>query len=334
MENKVIKDQDILTGKLIKDKARELGVDLINIAGIERFEGLAVQKHPKTIFPEAKSVIALGVRVPRGLFRGIQEGTQYYQYTLLGVKALSEEMSEVVLMNLSHFIENYGYEASLYREASILRGKDDPGTNPEADKVTRLRHAKAVAEGKAVPEIMLDIKQIAAICGMGEIGLSGQLLTPEFGPFQRVVLIITDAKLQEDADYTGALCDQCGNCQEACPGHAITGERVVDKINGKVFSKNKLDEWQCAVYYRGAGARNNPFMNETVLHGHPEREVILQGEKRFDRKEAEEVLSSLKLLPSTTYDYAACICGRACDIACYKHLEEKKLLTKKFHLKL
>ncbi len=28
--------------------------------------------------------------------------------------------------------------------------------------------------------------------------------------------------------------------------------------------------------------------------------------------------------------YAACMCGRACDMACYDHLEKKGVLTKKF----
>ncbi len=43
----------------------------------------------------------------------------------------------------------------------------------------------------------------AVACGLGEIGWSKMLLTPEFGPLQRVAFIFTDAELEYDEMYSG-----------------------------------------------------------------------------------------------------------------------------------
>ena len=102
-----------------------------------------------------------------------------------------------------------------------------------------------------------------------------------------------------------SICDKCGACKEACPGKAITEEG--------------LDTWQCSVYYKGAH-KSNPFMTEDFLKGHPERETILNGDKRFDAESARTIYPEMKFLPNTQWGYAPCLCGRKCDIACYKHL--------------
>ncbi len=51
-------------------------------------------------------------------------------------------------------------------------------------------------------------------CGLGEIGWSKVLLTPKFGPLQRVAFLFTDAELESDPEYVPHLCDNCGKCRE------------------------------------------------------------------------------------------------------------------------
>ena len=55
-----------LTAKMIKDRAAELGIDCIAIGNIERFANAPKLMAPQSIFPEAKSVIAVAMRIPRG----------------------------------------------------------------------------------------------------------------------------------------------------------------------------------------------------------------------------------------------------------------------------
>ena len=60
------------------------------------------------------------------------------------------------------------------------------------------------------------------------------------------------------------------------------------------------------------------------LKDHPQREAILSGQKRFDAVSARAIYPSLDFLPSRATGYAPCICGKRCDIACYRHLMEGK----------
>ncbi len=291
----------MLNSQIIKEKAREYGADIVGIGDIRYYAGEQPQRDPKMILPDAKCVIGCGFRVPRALYRTMEAGTQYFNYTQLGVKLIDEELAEVFLLRMGALIEDEGYEACLQRNTSNLRLAGDHTTNPEVIDTYELVHARSVAPGKPAPEVILDCGKSAEICGLGSVSMKGNVITPELGPFVRFVFIVTDAPLETDAPFGGNLCDRCGECIKACPGRAIDA--------------NGLDSWQCAVYYRGAH-KSNPFITADFLKDHPEREAILEGNKRFDRESARAIYPELDFLPSRTTKYAPCLCGRKCDIAC------------------
>ena len=62
-------------------------------------------------------------------------------------------------------------------------------------------------------------------------------------------------------------------------------------------------------------------MTDDFLAGNPEREAILNGEKRFDAVSARALYPKLDFVPAFS-GYAPCLCGKACDVACYQHLKE------------
>jgi len=64
----------------------------------------------------------------------------------------------------------------------------------------------------------------ATRAGLGWIGKSALLVTPEFGPAVRLASVLTDAPLAAGEPITESRCGECTVCQEACPGGAITGE--------------------------------------------------------------------------------------------------------------
>ena len=57
-------------------------VDIVGFAPAERFDKDHVIFK---IMPEVKTVIGLGFRILRGIYRGIEEGSTYYQYTTMAV---------------------------------------------------------------------------------------------------------------------------------------------------------------------------------------------------------------------------------------------------------
>ena len=61
-------------------------------------------------------------------------------------------------------------------------------------------------------------------------------------------------------------------------------------------------------------------MTDDFLRHHPQREAILKGRVRFNAAEARTIYPELDFLPGRRTGYAPCICGKKCDIACYKHI--------------
>lgn len=297
----------MLTSEMIKQKAKELGASVCGIGRI--YDEPDPQRDPYSILPKAKSIIGFGFVIPRTLFTNMDRQVQYYTYTTLGVKYPDEELAEIFLLKIGGMIEDEGYDACLQKAIPNLRIKGDKTTNPEVMDTYELIHASAVAPDKPVPDVIIDFGKAAETCGIGQRGLSGKILNEKYGPFIRYCFIITDAPLEYDAPITEPICDGCGECIRACLGKAI--------------DENGLDTWQCAVYYKGAH-KSNPFMPKDFLEGHPEREAILNGEKRFDAESARAIYPKLDFLPNTQWGYAPCLCGRSCDVACYNHLKEGK----------
>lgn len=301
----------MLTSEFVKQKARDFGASIVGIGDINLFAGTPLQRDPRQILPNAKCIIGCGFRVPRALYGVMESKRQFFNYTQLGVKFIDEDLSEIFLLKMASMIEDEGYDACVQRNVSNLRIKGDKSTNPEVEDTYELVYSEAVAPGKPAPDVIIDFNQAAAICGMGNVGDSGHLLVPGLGPFVRTVFIVTDAPLVCDKPCTDSICDHCGKCAAACPGNAI--------------GTGGLDTWQCAVYYRGAH-KSNPFMSGEALTGNPERQAIIDGEARFDSAKARALYPELDFLPSRVTGYAPCICGKACDTACYKHLKEADLL--------
>ncbi|MBE7043721.1 MAG: (4Fe-4S)-binding protein, partial [Ruminococcaceae bacterium] len=67
----------MISSKLIKDAAFAAGADLCGISPMSRFDGAPDEMNPQKLFPEAKSCIGFAFRIPRGVQRGIEEGTQF-----------------------------------------------------------------------------------------------------------------------------------------------------------------------------------------------------------------------------------------------------------------
>lgn len=294
----------MLTSEIIKEKAKELGATLCRIGRV--YEEDNPQRDPRMILPNAKSIIGFGFAVPKGLYRAMDNGNQFYTYTSIGVKYIDEEMAEIFLLKMGGLIEDEGYDACLQKAIPNLRIKGDKTTNPEVFDTYELIHAEAVEEGKPAPDVIIDFGKAAKSCGLGEMGMGGKIINKEYGPFMRYCFIITDLPLEFDEELKESICDRCGACADACPGNAI--------------DENGLDTWQCSVYYKGAH-KSNPFMTDDFLIDNPDREAILNGEKRFDAESARKIYSELDFLPKTQWGYYPCLCGRKCDIACYKHLK-------------
>ena len=243
----------ILTSQMIKDKARELGIDAIAIGNIERFKNAPVLMSPLTYFPEARSVIAVAMRIPRGTYRGIEEGTHWHNYTFYSYARLNSFFRPRLSYELARFIEDHGWEAVPHYPAV-----------PEGNGVMR----EPVAEGKVPPDVVCSVRVIAAGCGLGEIGFSKVFLTKKFGPRVRIGLIFTDCALEPDPIIeTGDICLHCGACARACPGNAIPSVKEEGKRLTVDFGETKV--WwsdvrmgRCTLTHHGMNNECSPFLKK------------------------------------------------------------------------
>ena len=108
-------ERKVLTSKMIKEAALAAGADKCGIAPMSRFDGAPDEMNPKFLFPEAKSCIGFVFRIPRGVQRGIEEGTQFYQYPSMAYGGINEIFAPSVLYQVGKLIEDEGYEAFVYR---------------------------------------------------------------------------------------------------------------------------------------------------------------------------------------------------------------------------
>lgn len=198
-------DSDLLTQGL-RAHAPRAGADLLAIASVDRFIDVPASSHPASIFPEVRSVIVVGKRITRGALRGVEEGTQFDLYRQYGRDWLNNRILATATYRVAEFLEDSGWEAVPL-----------PNLPPETPPM-----GVPVREGLPAPNVMMDFDDAAVRAGMGEIGTCGLLLTPRFGPRQRIQIILTDAALVPDPLMDKPVCLGCEDLKTVCPLGAIS----------------------------------------------------------------------------------------------------------------
>ncbi|MEM2393388.1 MAG: hypothetical protein QXG11_01025 [Candidatus Bathyarchaeia archaeon] len=213
----------------VKEFAFSQDVDLVGIANVERFVDAPAGHRPADLLPKAKSVIVLGFRLPLGALEAAKRGYEGLKHApqIYGVHAYQVVPNLRLLFAanaLAKFLEKKGYIAMPLP------------SGPLGGLTISHRHAAVAA-------------------GLGEFGWSGITLTPEYGPKQRWVSVITRAELETDPLYDGPkLCDRsrCSICIKVCPTQAIPeseSKKVV--IGDRTFEYAKIDPVKCAIACEG-----------------------------------------------------------------------------------
>jgi epoxyqueuosine reductase QueG len=187
----------------IKEKIMDAGVDLVGIADAQNLILAYPPRSATDLMPTAKSVIVMAVAHSLGAV--YSPDIMLWTRSKMQTSRLLDETAEKV----GRMLERQGFltlPVSADKPAEIF--KHDPETGK------KFRQTRTVG--------FLSFKHAAVSCGMGEIGKSNLLLTPEFGPHQRLCAIITEAELEPDPRQDFDLCRGCNKCVEACPSGALT----------------------------------------------------------------------------------------------------------------
>jgi hypothetical protein len=323
-----------LTSQKLKDFAQSTGLDLLGVANIERFQGAPQRMHPAEIFPEARSVIVTARRITRGVYRGIEEGTLWNNYTFYGYNKLNTLFRPKGTYETACYIEDHGWEAvPCY-----------PGV-PEAQSPR-----EPLRPGRAAPDVQMAIRIAGCAAGIGEMGWSKVFLTRRFGPRVRLGMILTDAELEPDPLVTEEqrVCDRCMACVADCPGHCIPHRRDNDtvsvEIEGVRFEWANVDMGKCTLTHHGLNKEASPFLAKDCpgLRLNVSEQKLTEEEayklcytvaggswRPTEQFPSGRVIDYYKNMLETTGYYA--VCGaRGCIRACMMHLEKTGRIEQTF----
>lgn len=141
------------------------------------------------------SCVALAVKLPARTIAGIAQGpTRDYFDQYKALNAALDNLAE----QAARFLARRGCRALAQTTTTVV---------------------EAAGYRTPVPH-----KTCATRAGLGWIGKSALLVTPEFGPAVRLSSVLTDAVFDQVAQPVNASrCGGCAACTRACPGKAIHG---------------------------------------------------------------------------------------------------------------
>ena len=281
----------------VREVAHEAGADLVGFAPISRFDHAPPELHPRTIFPQTRTVIAVAVRQLRGALKAAEEGTYWQAYNCDSYWYLNEIVAPKILRSLVLFLEDQGFTSvpvhNPFHPHSGRRIRDDQPAGPDG---------------------MVSLRVIGVAAGLGELGHSKVLLTPQFGPRQRVFAVFTDAEIEPTPLFRGKICDGCLSCVKACEACAIGRTRdVTFRIEDREFAHAPFDAAACGRVHRGDDPRFSPFWNGTEKEGEPP--------------------SYSRFLMDRFRHLSICV-GRGCLRACLDHLEKTGRIQARFQTPL
>ena len=182
---------------LIRRFCVDRGADLVGFAPVERWDEageVPPDFRPRAIWPPARTVVVMGMEMPLP----IVETTPSILHKEL-YDTSNRELDQLAY-DLTRYLNRLGH-------ASFFFPRDGYGS------------LKALRENNlaAFSHVMA-----AKYAGLGTIGASHNLLTPEFGPRLRLVSVLTSASLPVDRMAKKELCIKCAACAKCCPKKAIS----------------------------------------------------------------------------------------------------------------
>ncbi|MEX0777688.1 MAG: hypothetical protein WD042_18435 [Phycisphaeraceae bacterium] len=208
--------------------AQDGDMDLVGFASVDRFSSVHYRMRPEAHLPGAKTVISIGMRYPMAMYERAGKGASESYFSMDGYENFPMiNTLMMAAMDVTRYVEKRGFLAI-----------------PTQAKHYRVHPYKDIPDSWT-QDFPNELAATAA--GLGELGLHGRTITPQYGTRQRFLAIITDAQIAPDPLYKGdALCDKCMKCVDKCWVQAFDGSQLTAvQVGERTFEQAKLDPWRC-----------------------------------------------------------------------------------------
>jgi epoxyqueuosine reductase len=189
--------EDLLSA--VQKRCKKMEIPLVGVASVQRWKDPPFQPwipeefYPQSIFPEAKSVIVIGLPVSLPVLE--TSPSIYYRELYNTVNSLLDQYT--------------------YRLANFLGERGFPSVFVPRDGYFGI---KALLKN---PAAFFSHRHAALLAGLGNFGTNNMLLTPKYGPRVRFGSVFTAAQLPPDPLLTEELCTRCMRCVKMCPARAL-----------------------------------------------------------------------------------------------------------------
>jgi epoxyqueuosine reductase len=217
-----------LRAAIVKE-ARRLGASVVGLAPVARWAEhgeVPPAYRPDAIWPLARTVVAFGVP----MLLPVIESTPSINYQEL--YDTSNRLLDEISYRLSVFLNERGYP-------SIFVPRDGYAS------------LEALLEN---PFGSFSHTYAAKYAGLGTVGLSRNLLAPEWGPRVRLGSVFTAAELPGDPELEQDLCNTCDVCERLCPAGAIRARagEVLGDLDKDACTRHHITlraegHWPCGV---------------------------------------------------------------------------------------
>ena len=206
----------------IKAIARENGAVLVGIASRDRLDGAPPSADPDYLMPSTRSVISVAIPIDRNIIRDFLSKKIWLEYGA-EQKSIYQKLY-TISDRLADFLREKGFDARGVDANSIYR--PEPGDSNANDRV------------ELVPDFSHRYAAVAA--GLGQLGWSSNLMTPQFGSAVMLASVLTSAVLEADPLLETNPCDQCKLCTTVCPVERLDKKKTDSMtIADKEYTHNK-----------------------------------------------------------------------------------------------
>lgn len=193
----------MLNSQIVKEKARQMGADLCNIAPVNRFKNAPEGFHPHDISPECQSVIVFASQIPLSTLQAKTNAPYTFVRNMLAAKI------DQITFQLSGDLERKGLLA-------IPVPSDEPYDYWDAEQ----------RQGRGI----LSLRHAGFLAGLGVLGKNTLLVNETFGNMIWLGAILISEELEPDPLASYTVCPpKCNVCITSCPQQALDGTTVNQK---------------------------------------------------------------------------------------------------------